>query len=257
MPGVKAVVTSADFPDHKFEYQGPERVAQNFWHITRNIMAREKALYEGHPVAAIAAISKSVAEEAEALLDIDYEILPHVIDVEEAMAADAPLLFEDMITRGVEPASATPSNISKRIEFTLGDLEKGFAEADVVIEKEFKTAAVHEAYIEPHARARRCRWPNRYLDRDAGPFRRARDDLKLLGMPVGDVRVTPSEIGGGFGGKTRGLSRADRGRAVEKIGPASQDRDEPRRGVQGFGTDLGRVDVGQDRRQKGRHDDRR
>jgi CO/xanthine dehydrogenase Mo-binding subunit len=203
LPGVKAVVTSADFPDQKFEYVGPERVAQNLWHITRNIMAREKALYEGHPVAAIAAISKSVAEEAAALLEIDYEVLPHVIDVDEAMKPDAPLLFEDMITRGIEPAPAKPSNISKRLEFQIGDLEQGFAEADVVVEKEFKTAAVHQAYIEPHACAAR-------VDADGlaeiwtatqGHFGVRALTARLLGMGVGQVRVTPSEIGGGFGGK--------------------------------------------------------
>ena len=125
LPGVKAVVTAADFPDQKFEYQGPERVQQNFWHITRNVMAREKALYEGHAVAAVAAIDKATAEEAAALIDIDYEVLPHVIDVDEAMAPDAPLLFEDMITRGVEPAPTKPSNIAKRLEFAIGDLDKG------------------------------------------------------------------------------------------------------------------------------------
>src|SRR5689334_64228 len=203
LPGVKAIVTGVDFPDQKFEYVGPERVAQNFWHITRNIMAREKALYEGHPVAAIAAISRSVAEEAAVLLDIDYEVLPHVIDVDEAMQPDAPLLFEDMITRGVEPAPAKPSNVSKRLEFQIGDLDKGFAEADVVVEKEFKTAAVHQAYIEPHACAAR-------VDADGqadiwtatqGHFGVRALTARLLGMPVGLVRVTPSEIGGGFGGK--------------------------------------------------------
>ena len=125
LPGVKAVVTAADFPDHKFEYVGPERVAQNFWHITRNVMAREKALYEGHAVAAVAAASRSVAEEAAALIEIDYEVLPHVIDVDAAMAPDAPLLFEDMITRGVEPTPTRPSNVSKRLEFALGDLDQG------------------------------------------------------------------------------------------------------------------------------------
>src|SRR6202163_4130576 len=151
LPGVKAVVTAADFPDQKFEYIGPERVAVNFWHVTRNVMAREKALYEGHAVAAIAAISKEIAEEAEALIEIDYEVLPHVIDVDEAMAADAPLLFEDMITRGIEPAPTKPSNIPKNLEFSIGDVEKGFKQADFVIEKEFKTAAVHQGYIEPHA----------------------------------------------------------------------------------------------------------
>ena len=114
-------------------------------------MAREKALYEGHAIAAVAAISASIAEEAAALIKVDYEVLPHVIDVDEAMADDAPLLFDDMITRGVEPAPTKPSNISKRLEFNIGDLEAGFAQCDVVIEKEFKTAAVHQAYIEPHA----------------------------------------------------------------------------------------------------------
>src|ERR1700676_2076525 len=85
LPGVKAVVTSADFPEQKFEYFGPERVQQNYWHMTRNIMAREKVLYEGHAVAAVAAASKSVAEAALALIEVDYEVLPHVIDVDEAM----------------------------------------------------------------------------------------------------------------------------------------------------------------------------
>src|ERR1041385_5413789 len=151
LPGVKAVITAHDFPEQKFEYIGPERVAVNFWHVTRNVMAREKALYEGHAVAAVAATAPATAEEALALIEVDYEVLPHVIDVDEAMKPDAPLLFEDMITRGVEPAPTKPSNVSKRLEFSIGDLDAGFAEADVVIEHEFKTAAVHQGYIEPHA----------------------------------------------------------------------------------------------------------
>src|SRR5712692_5972302 len=204
LPGVKAVVSAKDFPDQKFEYQGPERVQQNFWHMTRNVMAREKALYEGHAVAAVAAISKSVAEEAASLIAIDYEVLPHVIDVDEAMKPDAPLLFEDMITRGVEPTPTKPSNISKRLEFSIGDLDAGFAQADLVIEKEFKTAAVHQGYIEPHATIAR-------VDADGqaeiwassqGHFVVRALTAKLLGMNVGDLRVTPAEIGGGFGGKT-------------------------------------------------------
>src|ERR1700741_2058769 len=136
LPGVKAVVTSKDFPNQKFDYIGPERVAVNFWHVTRNIMAREKALYEGHAVAAVAAISASIAEEAAALIKVDYEVLPHVIDVDEAMQPEAPLLFEDMITRAIEPAPTKASNISKRLEFKVGDVEAGFKQADVVIEKE-------------------------------------------------------------------------------------------------------------------------
>src|SRR5881227_1389913 len=114
LPGVKAVMTAKDFPDQKFDYIGPERVAVNFWHVTRNILAREKALYEGHAIAGVAATSASIAEEALELIQVDYEVLPHVIDVDEAMAPDAPLLFEDMITRGIEPTPTKASNISKR-----------------------------------------------------------------------------------------------------------------------------------------------
>ncbi len=202
--GVRAVVTSADFPEQNFEYIGPERVAVNFWHVTRNIMAREKALYEGHAVAAVAAISDSVAAEALSLIDVTYEVLPHVIDVDAAMAEDAPLLFADMKTRGIEPAPTKPSNISKRLDFKIGDLDAGFAAADVVIEHEFKTATVHQAYIEPHACVAKFEadgqgeiWAS-----SQGHFAVRALTAKILGMPVGDLRVYPAEIGGGFGGKT-------------------------------------------------------
>ena len=202
--GVRAVVTSADFPEQNFEYIGPERVAVNFWHVTRNIMAREKVLYEGHAVAAVAAISDSVAAEALSLIDVTYEVLPHVIDVDAAMAEDAPLLFPDMKTRGIEPAPTKSSNISKRLEFKIGDMDAGFAAADVVIEHEFKTATVHQAYIEPHACVAKFEadgqgeiWAS-----SQGHFAVRALTAKILGMPVGDLRVYPAEIGGGFGGKT-------------------------------------------------------
>jgi CO/xanthine dehydrogenase Mo-binding subunit len=203
LPGVKAVMTSADLPEQKFEYVGPERVAVNFWHMTRNVMAREKVLYEGHAVAAVAAVRKSVAEEALRLIEVDYEVLPHVIDVEEAMRPDAPLLFEDMITRGIEPAPTTPSNISKRMEFKLGDLDAGFAAADEIVEATFRTAPVHQGYIEPQACLAR-------FDSDGqaelwassqGHFVIRALTARLLGMEVGNLRVHPAEIGGGFGGK--------------------------------------------------------
>jgi CO/xanthine dehydrogenase Mo-binding subunit len=204
LPGVKAVITAKDFPDQKNEFIGPERVAQNFWHITRNILAREKALYEGHAVAAVAAIDRATADEAAELIQVDYEVLPHVIDPDDAMKPDAPLLFEDMITRGVEPAPTKPSNISKRVEFKIGDVAAGFAEADFVIEKEFKTAAVHQAYIEPHACTVRFD-PNGQAEiwaSSQGHFVVRALTAKVCGMTIGDIRVYPAEIGGGFGGKT-------------------------------------------------------
>ena len=204
LKGVRAVVTSADFPEQKFEYIGPERVAVNFWHVTRNIMAREKVLYEGHAVAAVAAISESLANEALSLIDVKYEVLPHVIDVDEAMAPDAPLLFEDMITRGIEPAPAKPSNISKRLEFAIGDLAAGFAAADEVIEETFRTATVHQAYIEPHACVAKFEADGQgeIWSSSQGHFTVRALTAKILNMPLGDLRVFPAEIGGGFGGKT-------------------------------------------------------
>ncbi len=204
LPGVKAVMTAADLPQQKFDYIGPERVAVNFWHVTRNIMAREKVLYEGHAVAAVAATSNSIAEEACALIKVQYEVLPHVIDVDEAMAEDAPLLFEDMITRGVEPAPTKPSNISKVLTFAMGDVEKGFAESDVVIEHEFKTAAVHQAYIEPHACVAKYEADGQceIWSSSQGHFQMRALTAQIMGKPLGDLRVTPAEIGGGFGGKT-------------------------------------------------------
>ncbi len=204
LPGVKAVVTSADFPEQKFEYVGPERVAVNFWHVTRNIMAREKVLYEGHALAAVAAINKTVAEEALALIAVDYEVLPHAIDVEDAMRPDAPLLFPDLITRGIDPPPSKPSNISKRIEFKIGDLEAGFAAADEIVEMEFKTAAVHQAYIEPHGCVARfdADGQGELWSSSQGHFVVRSLTAQLLGMRLGDLRVYPAEIGGGFGGKT-------------------------------------------------------
>jgi len=204
LPGVKAVITGADLPDQKFDYIGPERVAVNFWHVTRNIMAREKALYEGHAVAAVAAISASVAQRALELIEVDYEVLPHVIDVDEAMRPDAPLLFEDMITRGVEPVPTKPSNVSKRLEFKIGDPDAAFAEADEIIEHEFKTAAVHQGYIEPHACTARCESDGQaeIWCSSQGHFQMRALTAKVLGMQIGDIRVHAAEIGGGFGGKT-------------------------------------------------------
>jgi CO/xanthine dehydrogenase Mo-binding subunit len=204
LPGVKAVITCKDFPEQVSEYVGPERVEANFYHITRNIMAREKALYEGHPVAAVAATSNAIARQALSLIDVEYEVLPHVIEVADAMAPDAPLLHEDMITRGVTPAPEKPSNVAKRMSFEVGDLEAGFAAADEIVEMEFSTKPVHQAYIEPHACL--ARWNEdgqaEIWCSSQGQFVVRALTSKLLGMRAADLRVYPAEIGGGFGGKT-------------------------------------------------------
>ncbi|MEQ9125130.1 MAG: molybdopterin-dependent oxidoreductase, partial [Alphaproteobacteria bacterium] len=151
LKGVKAVITAADMPDipseEAFVGEGPV----NFRDLAMNTMARDKVLYDGHAVAAVAAVSPSIAEEAARLVEVEYEVLPHVIDVEDAMKADAPLLHDDLFTAGVEPKPTKPSNVAKRVEFKLGDSKAAFGKADVVVEGRYTTQPVHQAYIEPHA----------------------------------------------------------------------------------------------------------
>ena len=132
LPGVKAVVTAKDFPDQPNLIVPTGEMQVNMRDITRNIMAREKALYEGHPVAAVAAVSEAIAKQALALIKVDYKVLPHVIDVAEAMKPDAPILHDHLLTEGADPPATKPSNIAKRIEFKKGDAKAGFAKAEVV-----------------------------------------------------------------------------------------------------------------------------
>ncbi|MDO9279256.1 MAG: xanthine dehydrogenase family protein molybdopterin-binding subunit [Polaromonas sp.] len=204
LPGVKSVIIGSDLPEQTFEYVGPERAAVNYWHMTRNVLAREKVLYEGHALAAVAATTQAIAEQALRLIEVDYGVLPHVIDVDEAMASDAPLLFSDMLTRGVEPAPSRSSNIAKRVEFKIGNLDVGFAAADEVVEMSFKTAPVHQGYLEPHACLARFGADGQaeLWSSSQGHFFVRVYTAKLLGMAIGDLLVHPAEIGGGFGGKT-------------------------------------------------------
>ena len=204
LPGVKAIVTAADFPDHVSAYAGPDRLERNMAHLARNVMAREKALYEGHPVAAVAATTKAVANEALSLIAVDYEVLLHVIGVEEAMAPDAPLLFEDMITRGDGPETDTPSNIAKIRVMEIGNIEAAFAEADMVVEHDFTTKPVHQGYIEPHACVASYTQDGKgeIWCCTQGHFAVRALTANLLGMELADITVTPSELGGAFGGKT-------------------------------------------------------
>ena len=204
LPGVKAVVTAADFPEQENIIVPAGEMQVNLRDVTRNIMAREKVLYEGHAVAAVAAVSEAVAREALTLIKVDYEILPHVIDVTEAMQPGAPILHEQIRTEGVQPVPTTASNIAKRIENLKGDVAKGFAEAEVVIERSFVTQPVHQGYIEPHACVASAAEDGQVLiwSTTQGHFQVRGFCSRLLNIELSQIRVTASEIGGGFGGKT-------------------------------------------------------
>jgi CO/xanthine dehydrogenase Mo-binding subunit len=204
LPGVKAVVTAADFPEipseEAFVGEGP----MNFRDLSYNCMARSKALYDGHAVAAVAATSPSIAEEALDLIEVQYEVLPYVIDVEDAMKPNAPILHDDLFTSGVDPKPTKASNIAKRITFTKGDFASGWKEAEVTIERRYTTQPVHQAYIEPHAclvsvgNDGQCT----IFSSSQGQFMVRAYCAKLLGIDIANIRAIPAEIGGGFGGKT-------------------------------------------------------
>ncbi|MDJ0612791.1 MAG: xanthine dehydrogenase family protein molybdopterin-binding subunit [Rhizobiaceae bacterium] len=197
LKGVKAVITAKDLPDLT---DGNS----DLYDVLDNCMAREKALYDGHAVAAVAAIDAATARKALKLIKVDYKILPHVTDVDEAADAKAPLVREGVFTTGVDPKPAKPSNITNRSQYGHGDVEGGMAEADFIVGRTFKTEQTHQGYIEPHACVASVN-----SDGNAelwvctqGHFVYRQNCADLLGMDASKLRVTSSEIGGGFGGKT-------------------------------------------------------
>ena len=196
LPGVRAVVTRDDFPDLPAGSPAGD--------LTRNCMAREKVLYDGHPVAAVAATSESIAKQALKLIDATYEILPHVIDPVEAMRPDAPILHPHLRTKGVKGAENKQTNVVERLDLAIGDVEKGFAEADFVVEREFDSRPMHQSYIEPQGCVASCSDDGQIdlwcCTQGTHVFRDRLADI--LKMESAKIRVTQSEMGGGFGGKT-------------------------------------------------------
>ena len=212
LPGVRAVVTNADFPRQPDEVVAMGELSANLREMLDQVLADRKALYRGHAVAAVCASDPHVAEDALDLIEVDYEVLEPVLDPQEAMRAGAPQLHPGMVTEEVgglfDPASGEAgteeTNAAKHVKFSKGDAAAGFARADVVIEREFDTAMYHQGYIEPHngtamwnADGRVQVWSS-----TQGQFE-VRDQTAILcGLAPSRVTVEPVEIGGGFGGKT-------------------------------------------------------
>ncbi|GAB4161370.1 MAG: xanthine dehydrogenase family protein molybdopterin-binding subunit [Planctomycetaceae bacterium] len=206
-PGVHAVVTSADMPEIGSKIADLGEGMFDLQHLTRNVLAREKVVYKGHAIAAVAAENRHIAEEAVKLIDVEYEVLKPVLDVREAMRDDAPILHENLRTEAFASAtdegSDKPTNIAKHFYHEKGDLAAGFEQASVIIEREFTTATVHQGYIEPHtatalwnADGHITVWTS-----TQGTFA-VRDQMSgLLQEPLSRIKIVPMEIGGGFGGK--------------------------------------------------------
>src|SRR3989440_1261880 len=203
-PGVKAAIPRAVFVDVPPERAHIGAAPHNLRDLSLNCMAKGKVLYEGHAVAAVAATSPAIAEQALVLIEVDYEVLPHVMDVEAAMAPDAPLLHDNVFTAGIEPKPTKPSNITKMVRFAKGDVEAGFKEADIIIERRYTTKPVHQGYIEPHACLVSVAADGQctIFSSSQGQFMVRAYTSRICGADIASIRAIPAEIGGGFGGKT-------------------------------------------------------
>ena len=160
LEGVKAVVTSQDFPQLSGLVEDlVEGSLHNFLFMSNNILAREKALYKGHAIAAVAATTAQIAEAATELIEVEYDVLKPVTDAREAMKSGAPILHPRLVSMSnaalrpggyrKEEEDGEETNIANHFEFRLGDVEQGFKESDEIVEREFHTSPVHQGYIEP------------------------------------------------------------------------------------------------------------
>ena len=214
LTGVYAVVTSDDWPETSMKLVDlAEGSIHNLGFLSMNVLARGKALYKGHAVAAVAAVSTHVAEQALDLIKVDYEVLKPVLNAIDGMKPDAPILHERLASvsnPALRPggllddnADSMRTNVANEFEFNLGDVEQGFKDADFIVEKTTTTQAVHQGYIEPQAGVAQWHTDGKLtlFSSSQGQFTVRDHTARFLGIPIGDVKAVPMEIGGGFGAK--------------------------------------------------------
>ena len=195
LDGVMAVITAADVP-----------VMQNDDEILAPMnptMAKRKVVFAGQPVAALAATSLAVAEEAVNLIEVEYEPLPFVTDVLEAMKPDAPVIYHGLGAQIGPDKAKIPSNVFFSMENARGDVDAGFKEADIILENTFRTQTVHQGFMELRAAVADVGRDGKvtvWTD-NQGIFKVLELVARFLGLPLNRVRVMPVEVGGAFGGK--------------------------------------------------------
>jgi len=209
LPGVKAVATAKDFPIAVDQVLDFSETRATLRMTAENTFATNKVLYKGHAIAAVAAVNPHIAEEALDLIKVNYQILAPVLSVQDAMKESAPILHDSLTTRfrverlGMGEDTGVKGNIADQVQFKRGDLEKGFNDAHVIVERDFRTQMVHQGYIEPQT-------STGFWGQDGhltiwtstqGIFPIRTSTAAILGLPESMVKVIPMEIGGGFGGK--------------------------------------------------------
>lgn len=195
LPGVGAVITSVDAPDIRY----------GVYLHDRHILARNIVRYQGEPIAAVAAIDLQTAERAIRLIEVEYEDLSGVFSPEESLKTDAPLLHPDVESYSAIFPYKCGNNICFESWVGIGDVEAGFAESDVIIERTYKTQAMHQVPIETHGSIAGFDH-NGKLTVWTGTQQLSICHAELarsLGLPMSKVRVVPLWIGGGFGGKLK------------------------------------------------------
>ena len=256
MPGVFAVVTADDFPnlDDKIAIMG-EAGQVNLAHLAANCLAKGKVLYKGHAVAAVAAANVHLAEEAAAKIKVEYEVLPSVTWVLDAMKDGAPLLHDDLRTDSMGKKGDKPTNVAAHLQFEKGNVAEGFKQADVVVEREFRTASVHQGYIEPHVAVAMWNEDGRLKIWTAtqGAFNCRQQVAELLQIPVSQVRRRALRDRRRLRRQDRRLPGAGRGAPEPQVRPAGEDGDAAERGLRGDRPDARLVHAGQAGGEEGRH----
>ncbi len=202
MDGVFAVITSADMPNAPDKLVDLGEGSVNFSWASNKLMAGKKVLYRGHPVAAVAAVDRYTAEEAARKVVVEYEVLKAVTNVTDALAPDAPVILEDLVGDDLGE-EVKNTNMAEHIRHEFGDVEGAMASAAHTIEREYNMQMVHQGYIEPHNAT--AVWDEedriKIWTSTQGSFSARTQIAGILQLDVSRVKVTPLEIGGGFGGK--------------------------------------------------------
>ena len=200
--GVFAVITGSDMPKAQSKLVDLGEGNINFKWASNKLMADDKVLYKGHPVAAVAAADRYAAEEAARKVVVEYEVLASVTNVVDALAEDAPILLEDLVGDDLGK-DVTNTNMAAHARHEFGDVEGAMKTAAHTIEREYNMQMVHQGYIEPHNATATWDEENRIKvwTSTQGAFPARTQIAGILQIPVSSVKVTPLEIGGGFGGK--------------------------------------------------------